>query len=85
MLTSTEKGCHLFQLRSFHFLPSENRTVSAVGVGTADVCAIGGSRAGIESYHSVGVQGEKHTFGTKHILPKDETALTLIIHDANIG
>ena len=85
MLTSTEKGCHLFQLRLFHFLPSENRTVSAVGVGTTDVCAIGGSSAGIESYHSVGVQGEKHSFGTKLILPKEEASFARLGQDTHIG
>ena len=47
----------------FHHLPSEDGAVLAVGVGSADVGSIGCARAGIKTYHTLGVERHKHTLG----------------------
>ena len=69
----------------FHFLPSEDGTILAVGVGTTDVGSVWSARAGIETYHALGVEGEEHALGAEHVLPKYKAALAFLLQETHVG
>ena len=90
ILTYKKKFPHFFRqmgekMSFLHFFPSKDRTILAVGVGTTDVGSIGGTRAGIKTYHTPGVERHKHTLGAEHVLPEDETAICFFFKETDVG
>ena len=90
ILTYKKKFPHCFRqmgekMSFLHFFPSKDRTILAVGVGTTDVGSIGGTRAGIKTYHTPGVERHKHTLGAEHVLPEDETAICFFFKETDVG